>query len=172
MRHDNLSRFTNIFNEHEYLWRDISSDAIKTLEESMRVRYYLFQFYSLNCIFVMKLKFFIAISLSKFQKRPQLSEVTPCQVLINLKSLPQLDEMIGVDNREDFENLLKSIEEKGSDPILFIQDKLQGKHISGNHRYEIKQKYMDRHKAKFDSKPFWYLTLTSIFIGLRPDQAR
>ena len=90
----------------------------------------------------------------KFQKRPQLSEVTPCQVLINVKSLPQPDEMIGVENREDFEDLLKYIEEKRCDPILCIQDKLQGKRISGIHRYEIMQKYMDRHKAKFDSKPF------------------
>ena len=72
-----------------------------------------------------------AIVHSKFQKWPQLLEVTPCQVLINVKSLPQPDEMIGVKNREDFEDLLRSIEEKGSDPILFIQDKLQGKHISG-----------------------------------------
>ena len=123
--------------------------------------------------FVVKLiETFNAIAQSKFQKRPQLSEVSPCQVLINVISLPRPDDMISVENRKDFEDLLKSIEEKGEDPILFIQDKLQGKHISGNHKYEIKQKFMDSHKAQFDSKTFWYLTLTSIFIGLRPDQAR
>ncbi len=43
--------------------------------------------------------------------------------------------MIGVENRKGFEDLLKSIKKKGEDPIIFIQDKLQGKHISGNHRY-------------------------------------
>ena len=72
------------------------------------------------------------------------------RLLINVKTLPQPNEMIGVENRKDFEDLLKSIKKKGEDPIIFIQDKLQGKHISGNHRYEKKkkQKYMESHKAK------------------------
>ena len=80
--------------------------------------------------------------------------------------------MMGQETRGSFEKLLKYIEQKGEDPMLFIQDKLPGKHISGNHRFEIKQKHMLSHRSKFDSRPFWYLTLTSIFIGLRPDQAR
>ena len=45
-----------------------------------------------------------------------------------------------IENRKDFEGLFKYIEENGENPILLIKDKLQGKHISENHRYEIKQK--------------------------------
>ena len=64
------------------------------------------------------------------------------------------------------------MEKKGTDPIIFIRDKVIGKHISGNHRWFVKQKYLRANPEKFEINPYWFLTLTQIYIGLRPDQAR
>ena len=44
MRHENLSRFDSCLSEREFLWRDIDADAIKTLEESMRVSVHIYLF--------------------------------------------------------------------------------------------------------------------------------
>jgi hypothetical protein len=60
----------------------------------------------------------------------------------------------------------------GEDPMLFIREEVRGKHISGNHRYHVKQNYMLEYREKFCSKPYWYLTLSQLYIGLRSDQAR
>ena len=68
--------------------------------------------------------------------------------------------------------LLHDIERKGDDPIIFIRDKVLGKHISGNHRWHVKEKYYRSNKDKFEKNPYWYLTSTQLYIGLRPDQAR
>jgi hypothetical protein len=65
-----------------------------------------------------------------------------------------------------------SVENRGEDPIVFIRDKIHGKHISGNHRWFIKERYRQVHKEKFDKNPYWHLTLSQIYVGLRPDQAR
>ena len=108
------------------------------------------------------------------QSCPQLSEVTACQVLIAFdnKQWYDKDDMIGIKNKREFENLLSEKEAAGEDPMLFIRDKIRGKHISGNHRYTVKMIYKSQNRDKFNSKPYWYLTLCQMYIGLRPDQAR
>ncbi len=80
--------------------------------------------------------------------------------------------MSWIDNKQDFESLLIEIEKSGEDPILFIRDEVRGNHIFGNHRYHVKHNYMIQHPDKFRSKPYWYLILSQIYIGLRSDQAR
>jgi hypothetical protein len=80
--------------------------------------------------------------------------------------------MIGIVNKKDFETLLKDIESSGEDPMVFIRDEVNGYHISGNHRYWVKQHYFAEHHEKFLQKPYWNLTLSQIYIGLRSDQAR
>ncbi len=76
------------------------------------------------------------------------------------------------DNKCEFEKLLHDIERKGDDPIIFIRDEVLGKHISGNDRWHIKEKYKRYNTEKFEKNPYWFLTLTQLYIGLIPDQAR
>ena len=109
------------------------------------------------------------------QANPFISQVVPCQVLIGHEKDRRCPEMTNVFNKKDFIDLLKRIEEKSEDPMVFIQNKLYGSHISGNHRYDIKNRYLLKNEdtfKKFHDKPYWYLTLTQIYIGLRPEQAR
>ena len=47
--------------------------------------------------------------------------------------------MIGIDSKKEFEALLIEIEASGEDPMLFSREEVHGKHISGNHRYRVKQ---------------------------------
>ena len=84
----------------------------------------------------------------------------------------ELESINYADNKGQFEKLLHDIEKKGDDPIIFIRDEVLGKHISGNHRWHIKEKYRRSHTDKFEKNPYWFLTLTQLYIGLRPDQAR
>ncbi len=105
------------------------------------------------------------------QERQSLSEVTACQVLIGYKFSRQKD-LVGIYSKADFEKLLTELEDKKEDPLTFIRDKLKGKHISGNHRWEVKERYFKENSRTFESKPFWFLTFTQIYIGLRPDHAR
>ncbi len=80
--------------------------------------------------------------------------------------------MSWIDNKQDFEVLLIEIEKSGEDSMLFIREEVREKHISGNDRYHLKHTYMIQHPDKFRSKPYWYLTLSQIYIGLRCVQAR
>ncbi len=75
-------------------------------------------------------------------------------------------------NKLAFEALLLSVENGGEDPIVFIRDKICGKHVSGNHRWFIKERYRHENKEKFQKNPYWHLTLAQVYVGLRPDQAR
>jgi len=68
--------------------------------------------------------------------------------------------------------LLYSAENGGEDPIVFIRDKIVGKQIFGNHRWFIIERYELENKEKFEKKTYWHLTLTHVYVGLRPDQAR
>ena len=109
------------------------------------------------------------------QSRPHLSEVTPCQLLVgrypwdeNPSDHPDNDCW----NKSAFEALLLSVENRGEDPIVFIRDKIRGKHISGNHRWFIKERYRQENNEKFEKNPYWHLTLAQVYVGLRPDQAR
>ncbi len=80
--------------------------------------------------------------------------------------------MNGVRNKSEFEELLNEIERKGNDLIIFIRDQVLRKHISRNHRWYIMPKYWREKREKFERNPYWFLTLTQIYIGLRLDQAR
>ena len=73
----------------------------------------------------------------------------------------------GLHNKSEFEKLLYDIEKKGDDPMIFIRDK-----VLGNHRWHIKQKYFRTNKDKFERNPYWFLSSTHLYIGLRLDQAR
>jgi hypothetical protein len=109
------------------------------------------------------------------QANPFISQVVPCQVLIGHEKDRRCPKMENFFNKNDFEELLKKIEENSEDPMVFIQDKLKGSHISGNHRHDIKNRYFQKNEdtfKKFKEKPYWYLTLTQIYIGLRTEQAR
>ncbi len=96
--------------------------------------------------------------------RPYLSEVTTCQVLIGTFSKEQ-ESIKWAHNKSEFENILHDIERSGDDPIIFIKDKVLGKHISGNHRWHVKEKYRLYNTDKFEKNPYWFLTLTQLYIG-------
>jgi hypothetical protein len=55
-------------------------------------------------------------------------------------------------NTSAFEALLLSVNNGGEDPTVFIRDKIYGKHISGNHRWFIKERYRKENKEKFEKK--------------------
>jgi hypothetical protein len=82
---------------------------------------------------------------------------------VNLGSRPDNDYW----NRSAFEALLLSVKNGGEDPIVFIRDKIYEKHISGNHRWFIKERYRQVNKDKFDKNPYWHLTLAQVYVGLR-----
>ena len=44
-------------------------------------------------------------------------------------------------NKFAFEAFLASVDGGGQDPIVYIMDKTSGKHIFGNHRWFMKEKY-------------------------------
>ena len=78
------------------------------------------------------------------QSRPHLSEVTPWQVLVGRYPWETfLSDPLDNDcwKKSAFEAMLYSVENGGEDPIIFIWDKIFGKHISGNHRWFIKERY-------------------------------
>ncbi len=80
--------------------------------------------------------------------------------------------MDGIKTRKEFEDLLLSLGGSGDDPILFMRENVAARHISGNHRFEIKENYKRDYPDLYEVQPFWYLTLTHFFLGLRPDQTR
>ncbi len=84
----------------------------------------------------------------------------------------ELESINYAENKGQFEKLLHDIEKKGDDPIIFIREEVLGKHISGNHRWHIKEKYLNSRMDKFEKNPYWFLTLTQLYIGFRPDQAK
>ena len=67
------------------------------------------------------------INFCNMQIKPEISEVTPCQVLITTKFYRQPTEMTGVKSRKAFETLLSNMEKEGKDPIIFIRDHLKEK---------------------------------------------
>ena len=59
------------------------------------------------------------------QSCPQMSKVTACQVLITFKHDKQKDDMIGIKNKREFENLLSEIVAAGEDPMYLFVIKLE-----------------------------------------------
>ena len=68
--------------------------------------------------------------------------------------------------------LPNNIESSGEDPMVFIREEVKGYHISRDHRYWVKQAYGRENHENVLQKPYWNLTLSQIYIGLRSDQAR
>ncbi len=61
--------------------------------------------------------------------------------------------MIRIDSKKEFEALLIEIKVSGEDPMLFTREEVNGKHISSNHRYYVKQNYMLENREKCCTKP-------------------
>ena len=70
-------------------------------------------------------------------------------------------------NLKNFSRKLKGMEMTQS----YLQAIKIGKHIFGNARWFIKERYWRSNNEKFEKNPYWFLTLTKLYIGLRPDQA-
>jgi hypothetical protein len=98
---------------------------------------------------------------------PHVSEITACQVLIGTFEREK-QSINGASNKSEYEELLKEIERNANDPTVFIRDRAIGKH----NRWFVKQRYWHTNKEKFQKNPYWFLTLTQLYIGLRPGQAR
>jgi len=109
--------------------------------------------------------------------------MTPCQILIKYQHDRASPEwMKDVKTRFDIEEKLVELEGKGHDPFKLIGE-LPGRHISGNHRWEIKEEYREelitkygedseKYKMLYEEKRFWSDTWTQLFIGLSALQAR
>ena len=74
--------------------------------------------------------------------------------------------------RADFDQILNDLSKKNQSIELYITNNLTGFLISGNHRYAVKEWIRTNNPDLFSKEPYWNLTLTQIFIGLSPDQAR
>lgn len=94
------------------------------------------------------------------QEKPYLSEITPAQVLVGYEEDESSGVKIGM-LRGDFEELLKS----KNDWRYFVKNNLRGKHISGNHRWRIKQWMKETNSDVFEEKEYWNVTITQIFAG-------
>ena len=55
---------------------------------------------------------------------------------------------------------------------LYITNNVKGFLINENHRYAVKEWVRTNNPDLFSKEPHWKITLTHIFIGLSPDQAR
>ena len=72
--------------------------------------------------------------------------MTPCEILIASKIEKPKGRMIEIENKKEFKSLLVEIEASGEDPMLFIREEVNGKHISRNHRYYVEQDCMLQHQ--------------------------
>ena len=109
--------------------------------------------------------------------------MTPCQILIKYKHDRASPEWMNeINTRWEMEARLKKFEEEGGDPFDKLRE-LPGRHISGNHRWEIKEEYReemrkryggdpDKYKQHYEEKRFWSDTWTQVYIGLSALQTR
>ena len=74
--------------------------------------------------------------------------------------------------RSDLEHVLNDLSQKNQSVELYITNNVKGFLISGNHRFAVKEWVRQNNTELFLKEPYWNLTLTQIFIGLSPDQAR
>ena len=74
--------------------------------------------------------------------------------------------------RSDLEHVLNNLSQKNQSIELYITNNVKGFLISGNHRFAVKEWVRQNNTELFFKEPYWNLTLTQLFIGLSPDQAR
>ena len=74
--------------------------------------------------------------------------------------------------RSDIEQVLNELSQNNQSIELYITNNVKGFLISGNHRFAVKEWVRMNNPDLFFKEPYWNLTLTQIFIGLSPDQAR
>ena len=74
--------------------------------------------------------------------------------------------------RSDLEHVLNDLSQKNQSVELYITNNVKGFLISGNHRFAVKEWVRQNNTELFLKEPYWNLTLTQLFIGLSPDQAR
>ena len=74
--------------------------------------------------------------------------------------------------RSDIEEVLNELSQNNQSIELYITNNVKGFLISGNHRFAVKEWVRMNNPDMFFKEPYWNLTLTQIFIGLSPDQAR
>ena len=81
---------------------------------------------------------------------------------------PELAGRIGAITKFDFKQSLDP--DVSFDYQIFRNTK--GYHISGNHRHLCKEMFRDECPADFESMEYWNQTLSQIYVGLSPGQAR
>ena len=74
--------------------------------------------------------------------------------------------------RSDIEQVLNNLSQNNQSIELYITNNVKGFLISGNHRFAVKEWVRENNPDMFSKEPYWNLTLTQLFIGLSPDQAR
>ena len=109
--------------------------------------------------------------------------MTLCQILIKYEHDRASPEWMNeIFTRSELEERLKKFEKEGGDPFDKLRE-LPGRHISGNHRLEIKEEYKedtrkkygedtDKYKQHYEEKRFWSDTWTQVYIGLSALQTR
>ena len=84
----------------------------------------------------------------------------------------QPSEMSDVSCVADVIKMLETVAKDNGDWQSFLLRKILGRHISGNHRQMVKEHIRDKYPDNFKTEPYWNQTLTHLFIGLSPGQAR
>jgi hypothetical protein len=74
--------------------------------------------------------------------------------------------------RSDLEQVLNDLSQQNQSIELYITNNLRGFLVSGNHRFAVKEWVKENNPELFSKEPYWNLTLTQLFIGLSPDEAR
>ena len=92
--------------------------------------------------------------------------------LYNLNKIFFLSSRVGNVIRSDLEKVLNDLSKKQQSIELYITNNVKGFLISGNHRFAVKEWVRINNPDLFNKEPYWNLTLTQIFNGLSPDQAR
>lgn len=75
---------------------------------------------------------------------------------------------IGKINKSDFH---ASISDTASFDLQVFSSTL-GYHVSGNHRHMCKEMFRDEFPDEFKKNEFWNQTLSQLYVGLSPAQAR
>jgi len=72
----------------------------------------------------------------------------------------------------DVIKMLEKVTKETGDWQSFLLRNIPGRHISGNHRHMVKEMIRIDYPDNFNTEPYWNQTLTQLFIGLSPGQAR
>ena len=72
----------------------------------------------------------------------------------------------------DVVKMLETVAKETGDWQSFLLRKIPGRHIPGNHRHMVKERIRIDYPENFNTEPYWNQTLTQLFIGLSPGQAR